>query len=64
MAEFGTSMIISSVVPHQARMQKASRLIAFGSVLLIATAVAVGWYAALIYMVFRASLLVYQLALN
>ncbi len=58
------AMIISSVVPRQARTGRASRLVAFGTVIVIAAVAAVGWYAALIYLVIRAGLLVYQIALN
>lgn len=57
-------MIISSAIPQQARMNRASRLVAFGSVIVVAVATAVCWYAALIYLVIRAFQLVYQVALT
>ena len=57
-------MTISSVVPQQLRTNSPSRLLAFGTVLVVATAAALGWYAALIYLVFRAGCLVYRIALT
>lgn len=55
-------MIISNAISQQARTNRTSRLVAFGGVIVIATAAALGWYAALIYLIVKASLLVYQIA--
>lgn len=57
-------MTISSVIPRQVRTNSPSRLFAFGTVLVVATAAALGWYAALIYLVFTAGRLVYRIALT
>ena len=56
-------MILSSVIPQQARTIKASRVVAFATLIVIATVAAIGWYAALVYLVIRATQFVYQIAL-
>lgn len=57
-------MIGSSTTLQQARTNRASRLITFGSVIVIAMAATIGWYGALIYIVIKAGFLIQQIASN